>query len=343
MNAPREIPLGALTGLRNHWYMLGTSGLLATQPVALKVLGEELVLWRDGSGTPRLFPDTCAHRRARLSKGFVADGQLRCQYHGWTYDGSGQCTSIPTQGGECALSRKVKLNSYPVVERAGYFWAYIGDTEKAVPPLVLPPEYESPEWSTFPEVQDWNVNWLLILENLVDIMHAPFLHARSWFNRQGPLQDQVKVEETPTGFIVRRIGQQGVAFDWTEVHFTESVIYLRLDIPYNKWAGPGSALRIVTSVTPVDENRSITFFTRFRKVQGWRRTLWRALYNWRLRNNHLVVLGQDHAILDSQRGFEFAHDGERLAQSDLGVTWLRRTVRNEYESQAAKAPLMAQG
>src|SRR5712691_3518505 len=117
MSSFSEIPPEVATGLRNRWYMLGTSDLLASeQPVALKALGEELVLWRDGSGAARLFPDTCAHRRARLSKGFVAEGQLRCQYHGWTYDGSGQCTSVPTQGGECALSRKTRLASYPVVE-----------------------------------------------------------------------------------------------------------------------------------------------------------------------------------------------------------------------------------
>jgi phenylpropionate dioxygenase-like ring-hydroxylating dioxygenase large terminal subunit len=327
------VPPEVTKGLRNRWYILGTSDLVSREPVALKVLGEELVLWRDDSGAPHLFPDTCAHRRARLSKGFIADGRLRCAYHGWEYDGTGQCRSVPTQGGECQLSREVKLISYPVVERAGYLWAYIGDVAKfPPPPLVLPYEFEDPAWSTFPESVDWNTNWLLILENLVDVMHAPFLHARSWFNRQGPLQDRLQVEETASGFMVRRIGQQGRAFDWNEVNF-DSILYCRFEIPYNKWAGPGGPLRIVGSVTPVDEGRTRAFFTRFRKVSGWRRALWRALYRARLRQNHLHVLSQDRTILESQRGIAFARNGEWLAPSDLGVVALRQAVLREYGRQ----------
>src|SRR5690606_19608776 len=116
-----------VTGLRERWYILGQSSLLPSeQPVGIRVLGEDLVLWRDAAGAPRLFPDTCAHRRARLSRGYVSEGQLRCLYHGWSYDPTGQCTSIPAQGGECALSRSIRLKPYPVVERAGYFWGYIG-------------------------------------------------------------------------------------------------------------------------------------------------------------------------------------------------------------------------
>ena len=99
---PPKLPIGDPNlGLRNRWYMLGTSDIVGATPVHVRALGEDLVLWRDGSGAPRLMSDYCPHRGARLSIGDVVDGQLQCWYHHWRFDSTGQCTMVPSQGGAC--------------------------------------------------------------------------------------------------------------------------------------------------------------------------------------------------------------------------------------------------
>lgn len=332
---PPRLPLGhPHLGVRNQWYMLCAAEDLRDEPRAMRVLGEDLVLWRDGNRTPRLMADHCPHRGARLSLGDVVNGELQCWYHFWRYDGQGQCTSVPSQGGRCKLQERTAVaTTYPAVQAAGFIWAWIGDDQPAV--LELPFEFEEPSYSVFPETVTWSVNWRLILENLADVMHAPFLHSKSLTLSRGLSEDRVGVSETDDGFRVERKGQRGVNFDWIEMG-TGSLLWARLDIPYpNVWvAGPGPPLRILSFVTPIDESRTLVHFPRFRQVEGWRRVLWRTLYHLRLRGTHMHVLNQDKAILESLGTLERATRDEHLAQSDLPVLHLRRALQPAFDQQA---------
>lgn len=334
---PPQLPVGhPHMGLRDRWYLLCAAGDLGRDPVGMRVLGEDIVVWRDGSGTPRVMTDYCPHRGARLSLGDVVEGQLQCRYHAWRFDGTGQCTSVPSQGGECTLAERTRVAPrYPAIERAGYVWAWIGEGELAE--LVLPHELEDPSYSTFPETVTWGTNWLLALENLADVMHAPFLHSKSLTLSRGIAEDRVKVTETDDGFRVERKGQQGVNFDWIEVG-TGPLLYARLDIPYpSAWAaGPGPALRILCFATPIDHARTVIHFPRYRRVKGWRRALWRALYRLRLRGTHLHVLNQDKAILESLGTIERATRDEHFAQSDRSVVHLRRALQPAFDAQLAE-------
>ncbi|MPZ13877.1 MAG: Rieske 2Fe-2S domain-containing protein, partial [Chloroflexi bacterium] len=124
----RREALDSLTlGLRNYWYPTFRSADLGTAPVGIKRLGEDLVLWRDVAGRPRLFRDACAHRGARLSLGQVHGDILQCWYHGWQYDVTGQCRLIPTEGESFAGTQRMRVSSYPAEDRGGLIWAYFGD------------------------------------------------------------------------------------------------------------------------------------------------------------------------------------------------------------------------
>ncbi|MFT5531142.1 MAG: phenylpropionate dioxygenase-like ring-hydroxylating dioxygenase large terminal subunit [Candidatus Poriferisodalaceae bacterium] len=329
---PSTLPLGHPSlGLRNRWNMLGTSDIVGDVPVALRALGEDVVLWRDGSGQARLMSDRCPHRGARLSIGDIVDGQLQCWYHNWRFDSDGQCTWVPSQGGACTLADNTRVDAtYPVEEQAGYLWAWIGEAPPE--PLVLPDEFTDPQWSTFPESVEWGANWMLALENLVDLMHAPFLHARSITLGGGVTDDRVIVTDHDDGFEVTRKNQAGVNFDWIDVH-TGALPHVRLDIPLPPSAGPGPPLRILGFLLPRDDDSTLVHFPRFRAVNGRERQIWRTLYRLRLRGTHLHVLNQDKRMLESMRTTTEARRNEHLAQADRPVVHLRRQLEPSFEAQ----------
>src|SRR5712691_3975731 len=132
-------PCGKL--FRNYWL----PALLAEElperdcpPVRVKLLSERLLAFRDSSGRLGLVDEFCAHRGVSLWFGRNEEDGLRCPYHGWKYDVTGQCIEVPSEPEESGYCGKIKLKAYPLVERGGILWAYLGPAEKQ-PPL---PEWE---------------------------------------------------------------------------------------------------------------------------------------------------------------------------------------------------------
>ncbi len=322
---------GLKRGLRNRWFAILEASKLRNKPVGIKVLGEKYVVWRDGKGLAHCFTDFCPHRGAKMSQGYIIEGQLACQYHGIAYNGAGQCTAVPAEGPDSKLLKRLKFKPFPVQERAGLIFAYIGDEELfPPPPLELPPELENPAWTGFVCYAYWKTNYLVILDNVADPMHAPYLHGHSYTLRYGAKQDTMVVKDLPNGFRVEREKQKGVNFDWTEM-FDTGIFYCQLDIPYPKSAGPGGPLRIVGFITPADENESHVYFLRYRQVQGWERKLWRTLYKTRLEARHWQVLEQDREMME---GITLeARLGEHVGQTDVGVLRLRKLLNLEFARQ----------
>ncbi|HWP30034.1 MAG TPA: aromatic ring-hydroxylating dioxygenase subunit alpha [Chloroflexota bacterium] len=322
-------------GLRNCWYPLARAVDVRSAPVGVKALGEDLVIWRDATGRAHVMSDRCPHRDTKLSLGEVVNGALTCPYHGFQFDGTGQCIAIPSEGGACPLTRRFHVPTYPTEERVGLIWGYIGDTDLfPPPPLHIAEELEDPEWSGFICRAEWGANWLRIFDNLADPMHGQFLHARSYTLSRGKQQDRLRVVDlSDDAFLVEREGQRGVNFDWVELHFDGS-LWCRLDIPYPWTAGPGDPLRIVGWVTPLDAERSACYFLRYRKLTGWKRLLWRTLYKLFLERRHWHVLEQDRVAMEAQRGIE-SRLHERLAPTDLGTIRLRRLLQRELARQRA--------
>ena len=144
-------------------------------PVRVKLLSERLIAFRDSDGKLGLIDEFCAHRGVSLWFGRNEECGLRCAYHGWKYDVSGQCVDIPSEPEESGFRQKIKLRSYPLAERGGVLWAYMGPPESQ-PAL---PEYEFatvPREQTFISKRFQECNYLQAMEGGIDSSHVSFLH-----------------------------------------------------------------------------------------------------------------------------------------------------------------------
>jgi len=185
MNASRLAQLPVHTGpgtpggelLRRYWQPVALVSDVDAggAPRALKILGEDLVLFRDDQGRAGLLALRCAHRQADLSYGRVENGGIRCVYHGWLFDVDGRCLQQPGEPGGGANRDRVRQVAYPLIERGGAIWAYMGPGEAPLfpeyPAVCAPDEYRF----TFRWHSD--CNYLQGNEGNIDPVHTSYLHA----------------------------------------------------------------------------------------------------------------------------------------------------------------------
>jgi phthalate 4,5-dioxygenase len=145
-------------------------------PVRVKLLGERMIAFRDSEGRYGLIDEFCAHRGVSLWFGRNEHGGIRCPYHGWKYDHTGQCVDVPSEPAESGFCQKVKLTAYPLVKVGDVLWTYMGPAEHK-PPM---PEWEfarvAPE-QTFTSKRFQECNWLQALEGGIDSSHVSWLHS----------------------------------------------------------------------------------------------------------------------------------------------------------------------
>ncbi|MEE9314651.1 MAG: aromatic ring-hydroxylating dioxygenase subunit alpha [Rhizobiaceae bacterium] len=166
--------------LRRYWQPAALADELnGGRPVVpVKLLGEELVLFRDNSGGLGLMGRHCPHRGADMCFGRLEDGGLRCPFHGWNFDRTGQCIEQPGEPEGSQMYKNIKAKSYPVVERAGIIFAYMGPMDEGSEPPEFPDFdcFRAPDTHVFAFKGLWNCNWLQALEVGIDPAHASFLH-----------------------------------------------------------------------------------------------------------------------------------------------------------------------
>ncbi len=170
----RGTPAGEL--FRSVWLPAVRSSQIPeprSAPVRLKLLGEELVAFRDGSGKPGIVQAKCAHRRAPLFFGRVEERGLRCSYHGWVFDRDGQCIDIPSVPNKDVWN-KMQIRSYRVEEKADIVWIFMGEGE----PPALPkfPWIDLPQSRRIASVWLQEANWLQGVEGEIDTAHIAVLH-----------------------------------------------------------------------------------------------------------------------------------------------------------------------
>ncbi|GMH40354.1 hypothetical protein BSKO_08258 [Bryopsis sp. KO-2023] len=181
-----ESTLNVPNGLKEHWHpVCFSSKLPKDMMVPVELFEEDWVVFRDETGAAACLMDECAHRACPLSAGTVVDGQAQCPYHGWKYNGAGECTKMPST----VQCKGVGVKSLPVVEQDGLVWVYPGvESPGEVPTCARPP----PGFEVHSELLiDVPVEHGLLLENLLDLAHAPFTHT-STFAKGWPIPDIVK-------------------------------------------------------------------------------------------------------------------------------------------------------
>jgi 5,5'-dehydrodivanillate O-demethylase len=217
-------PMGGL--LRRYWMPIAGISQLDEQPIKpIRLMGEDLVLYRDLSGNLGLINRFCTHRRADLSFGMVESAGLRCSYHGWKFDAAGACVEQPYEDVvffDRPNRRRPDSVGYPVQAKAGVVWAYLGPL-----PVPLIPEWELFSWSNgFAQVviSEIPCNWLQCQENSIDPVHFEWMHD-NWGARlrdgqrasASPRHLRLAFEEFEYGYSYKRVREDSTEQDpsWT--------------------------------------------------------------------------------------------------------------------------------
>lgn len=343
---------------RRHWLVVGTTAELRDIPQAVKVLGEELVLFRDDAGRVGLIGASCPHRGTSLEYGDIECGGIRCPYHGWLFDIHGQCLEMPAEPAERGFAQKVRHLSYPVEEQGGLLFAYLGADENPPSlPRYLPLVSEEGQRS-LEATRLYNYNWFNFIENGADPAHFSILHRadpkdgtwRSWFFNFHDIPPFDAVE-MPYGMkvISRKPGPTADTEYVDEKSFALPAILQIGDTEFTHFKQPREALAAgshnahLMFVTPNDD-ASFTLYTVnhytgpdeefFAKLAPSRRVqapMEKKSYDQRafspFRGN---VRTEDIACQATQK--LLGGRSEQLATSDRGVILLRKLILNDIQS-----------
>jgi phthalate 4,5-dioxygenase oxygenase subunit len=289
-------PCGAL--LRSYWQPVALADefnpaldpRMDSRPLkAVRVLGQDLVLFRDAQGAWGLLDRDCPHRGADLSFGRHEGDGLRCPFHGWKFDVKGACLETPAEPAGSKLCERVRQRSYPVLEQSGILFAWLGEDGTAPPPFPAFDCFAAPSSHTFAFKGLWHCNWLQAFEVGIDPAHPSFLHR---FLHDEPLEEigqnaagkqfrsasagDVAGERWPMTRIMREFHQPEISFettpwgmqltalrpmtpDLTHVRITNAIFPHTFVIPLSE------TLTITQMHVPVDDTRTYWYsvFTSF--------------------------------------------------------------------------------
>ena len=171
-------PMGEM--LREYWHPVLLASELPTpdcNPIRVRLLGEDLIAFRDSAGKVGMLANNCPHRGASLFFGRNEDAGLRCVYHGWKFDVTGQCVDMPNEPAESNFKSKIRTTAYPCVDRGGVVWCYMGAREQP-PELPDIPFFLVPQSHQFFTKRLQESNYAQAIEGGIDTTHASFLHTR---------------------------------------------------------------------------------------------------------------------------------------------------------------------
>jgi phenylpropionate dioxygenase-like ring-hydroxylating dioxygenase large terminal subunit len=178
--------------LKNKWYLICPSEEL-NNILKKKIMGEDIILFRNPDGEITALEDRCCHRNVHLSLGYLNNNRVVCGYHGWEYDKSGSCVKIPSQLPGDKIPPNARIKSYPVKEFNRWVWIFIGDGEKSanVNPTDIP---EMNEWPFTHKAYTFKADLEATAESLIDPYHIAFVHRNSIKSFMG------QIKESPADF-----------------------------------------------------------------------------------------------------------------------------------------------
>jgi len=333
-----QVGPGSLMGelLRRYWMPIAAGAELDDTPVKpVRLLGEDLVLYKDGMGEYGLVDRHCAHRRADLSCGWVEERGLRCHYHGWLWDRAGRCLEQPFEQiahPEARFKDRVRIKAYPVEAKAGLVWAYLGPQ-----PAPLVPTWEPFTWRNgFIQIVFAQIpcNWFQCQENSIDPVHFEWLHgnwSRALKGIEGegpPAHLRIAFDEFEYGFAYRRIleGQSeqdelwtvGRTCLWPNCLFTGGHFEWRVPVDDTNTLSVGWFFdRVPNEMEPCTQE-SIPYW--YGPTTDPRTGRWITTH----------VMNQDFVAWTSQ-GAVADRTQEHLGESDRGVIMMRKRMLEEAE------------
>lgn len=354
---------GTTTGewLRRHWLVVGTARELHDIPQAIKVLGEELVLFRDPKGNVGLLGLHCPHRGASLEYGDIEERGIRCPYHGWLFDATGRCLEQPAEPTTSTFRQKLKHLSYPVRDLGGLIFAYLGPERNHLPPLprysalvseggrrqIEPPRY-------------YEYNWFNFIENGADPVHFSILHRsdptdctwRSWFFN---FQDIPPFDAVETDYGMKVISRKSGPTPDTEYvdikSFAMPSILQIGDTEFTHFKKDKQALKDGSRnehfmfVLPNDDDHFTVFTVNyysgpdplfFEKLAPSREVVWQGEkkdYDHRKYSPYRGSVRREDIATQGTQGLVGERE-EHLATSDRGVIMLRKMILDAVEAVA---------
>jgi 5,5'-dehydrodivanillate O-demethylase len=333
-------PMGKL--LRFYWWPIAASVELANNPVKpVTILGEHLTLFKDRQGRLGLIAQRCGHRRLDLQYGIPENEGLRCPYHGWMYDTTGQCIDQPAEAEGSTFYDRVKLTAYPVQELGGLIFAYLGPQPA---PLL-------PGWDLYTmehsirtiAVEEIPCNWLQCMENSVDTVHTEWLHGHLWkyaLERQGKPagknhfmnhHQKIAFEKHPLGIIKKRLraGSSEEHHEWKYGHLLLFPEKVRL----GSYGGSESfQVRV-----PMDDNHTWHMCYDVFAPPGVELPKQETIPMFRSPMTHAdgspatdYILGQDMVAWYGQ-GTVVEREQERLAETDRGLVMFRTMLKEQMK------------
>jgi 5,5'-dehydrodivanillate O-demethylase len=348
-------PMGEL--MRRYWHPVAASSELAESPFrtkGIKILGEDLVLYRDRSGQLGLIERYCPHRRVDLAVGVAEMDGLRCQYHGWKFDATGACVEQPfedTVHPQDNFRAKCGIAGYPVIEVAGLVFAYLGPKPAPAFPLWEPLTWDNVVRDV--ATIELPCNWLQCQENSLDPVHVEWLHGYfgSYVTNLAGLPEmqvgarslrhqKIGFDVFEHGIVKRRIleGQTEADPEWAHGH---PILF-----PHTLFVGSKFSTTLQFRV-PIDDTHTyhVSLYT-YRAAPGYEapkqdRVPYRHVPlqdpngNWILN----YVFNQDYMAWITQ-GPIAQRDREKLGESDRGVILFRRMLREQLQAMESGQSLM---
>lgn len=280
-----DAPMGRL--MRRHWIPACLSEEVAERdgaPVRVRLLGEDLVAFRDTEGRIGLLDEHCPHRRASLALGRNEECGLRCLYHGWKMDVEGNVVDRPSESHEAVLAKKVRHKAYPCRDAGGFVWVWMG------PPDEMR-EFEPPAWAPSPDIRTSIVkmhvgcNWAQVLEGAIDSAHSSTLHstdmvpaqveragatAKEWLRPSTDKAPRLQVQRTDFGFryvAIRRPIKDASTHD-----------YLRITVfvaPFTVLIPPNNLYNLSILNIPLDDTNTMFYFIAWSEGEGIDQDAWR--------------------------------------------------------------------
>ena len=359
-----EAPMGRL--MRAHWIPACMAEEVAEpdgSPVRIRLLGEDLVAFRDTAGRVGVLDEHCPHRRASLALARNEECGLRCLYHGWKVDVEGNVIERPSESNEAVLAKKVVHKTYPCREAGGFLWVWMGRPEEMR-------ELEPPAWAPSPGTRISIVkmhvrcNWAQVLEGAIDSAHSSSLHSSDmvpaqvdragatgseWLRPSTDKAPRLEVERTDFGFryvAIRKPIRDAATHD-----------YLRITLfvaPFTVLIPPNDRYNLSILNIPIDDTNTMFYFIAWSEGEGIDARVWREFCraqvgidlneNFRplrtrennyLQDRHAMKVG-DHTGIDGIPNQDMAmwetmgpiadRFRERLGASDVAIVQFRRIM-----------------
>jgi vanillate monooxygenase len=292
--------------VRDAWYVLADAAEVGAAPLGRMLLGEPVVLYRCADGPPVALEDRCCHRRMPLHKGRVTGDEIECGYHGLAFAPDGSCVRVP---GQDRIPPGARVRAYPACERHGWVWVWPGDPARADETRI--PDFSThggPGWTAVGARFDMACDYLLLVENLLDLSHVGFVHKGTIGSDDADAKlkvergaDWVRVTRRTENIPVPKLyADQGLVapVNQTKVMRFRAPSSIWIDLETREVGGQGRAVKfvIVNAITPAAKGRCYYHFANTRDFSHDDAKLSALLYD-----GTVTAFGEDKDVLEAQQ------------------------------------------